>query len=99
MEKFCDFAEKRQILEGDKERIDDILNKNIIVTGYKIEKSKFKKNGNEQYVKIQFKDDEQAAPHVCFTGSTVLIDQLELYKEHIPFETQIKKINRYYTFC
>jgi len=33
MEKFCDFAEKRQVLEGDKERIDDILNKNIIVNG------------------------------------------------------------------
>lgn len=62
MKQFADFADERKHLEGDKARIDDILNKEII-----------------------------------FTGSDVLIEQLEKYRHEIPFKTVIKKINRYYT--
>jgi len=31
-------------------------------------------------------------------GSKVLAEQLEKYKDNIPFYTQIKKIDKYYTF-
>jgi hypothetical protein len=34
---------------------------------------------------------------VVFTGSDVLIGQVEKYADQIPFLTTIKKINRYYT--
>ena len=34
---------------------------------------------------------------VVFTGSDVIIDQMEKYQEEIPFVSTIKKINRYYT--
>jgi len=96
MERFSDFATIKPSLEGDKVKIDSILNEEIIVTNFEIDKSKFNKNGNEKYVRIQFKRNEQT--FVCFTSSNVLMEQLEEYDEHIPFETQIKKIKRYYTF-
>ena len=35
---------------------------------------------------------------VVFTGSDVLIEQMEKYGECVPFSTEIKKIDRYYTF-
>jgi hypothetical protein len=36
--------------------------------------------------------------YIIFTGSIVLIDQLEKYKENLPFYTTVKKIDKYYTF-
>jgi len=99
MERFSDFADVKPQLEGKKIDIDSILNKDIIVTGFRISDSKFKKNGNEKYERIQFKyEAESEECFVFFTGSSVLRQQLEEYNEHIPFETQIKKIKRYYTF-
>ena len=35
--------------------------------------------------------------NILFTGSGVLINQLEKYENEIPFVTEIKKINKYYT--
>jgi len=34
---------------------------------------------------------------VLFTGSDVLIEQMEKYGDQIPFAATIKKIDRYYT--
>jgi len=34
---------------------------------------------------------------VVFTGSDVLIEQMERYGEEIPFVATIKKVDRYYT--
>ena len=36
--------------------------------------------------------------YIVFTGSGVLIDQIEKYKDNLPFYVTIKKIDRYYTF-
>jgi hypothetical protein len=46
---------------------------------------------------------EEASPmdgnrYVLFTGSSVLIEQMEKYKDEVPFLTTIKKVDRYYTF-
>ena len=45
---------------------------------------------------IQFELNNEK--HVLFTGSEVLINMIEKYKNEIPFETTIRKINKYYTF-
>lgn len=94
---FADFADERQLLEGDKVRIDEILNTNIIVTGAEITRSKYDSNESGKCLKLQFQRDTTAAKEIIFTGSDVLIEQLEKYKDEIPFQTTIKKINRYYT--
>ena len=93
--RFSDFAEESKVFDGDKKRIDDILNQEIFVTDFKIRDSK--KRQNTLYVTIQFKIDN--INYIVFTGSGVLlIDQLKKYKDNLPFYAMIKKIDRYYIF-
>lgn len=92
MKRFSDFAEEYKPLEGDKKKIDDILNQELEITGYKVGKSKYKEN---DYLTLQFKVNGDF--NVLFTGSGVLIDQLRKYEDEIPFMATIKKINKYYT--
>lgn len=94
---FKDFAEESRPLDGAKLKIDEILNQQVIVTGYNIRSSKYSKNKSEKCLTMQFKKHADAEPNILFTGSDVLIDQFEKYGEKIPFTTIIKKIDRYYT--
>lgn len=93
--RFTDFAKEETPLDGDKMRIDDILNCEIEIIGHRLRKSKFKKEANGMCLTIQFLTDE--VKRVVFTGSEVLIDQLDKYGDEIPFLTTIKKIDKYYT--
>jgi hypothetical protein len=92
-ERFGDFAEE-EAFDGDKLRLDEILDKEILVNGFKIKDSHQKKD--TKYLTIHF--TLNGKQHITFTGSTVLMDQLEKYKSHLPFLSTIKKINRHYTF-
>jgi hypothetical protein len=92
-ERFSNFAEE-VVFDGEKLRIDEILNKEVLVTGFCIKESHQKKG--TQYLTIHFELDGKK--HVTFTGSMVLMDQLKKYESHIPFYSKIKKINRHYTF-
>lgn len=73
--------------------IDDVLNQEVLILDFKRGQSKFKENA--QYTTVQFEMGGET--HVLFTGSEVISDQLERYKEHLPFVATIRKINRYYT--
>lgn len=92
MKKFSEFS-KEKILDGEKIRLDDVLNQEITVIGYSIKSSKLKEG---KYLTLQIKLNEEK--HVLFTGSLVLIDQIEKYKDQIPFMVTIRKINKYYSF-
>jgi len=92
---FGDFATEEQPLDGDKERIDNILNRLILVTGFRVKNSQYSKNESGKYLTLQFSIENQTK--IIFTGSDVLIGQLERYANEIPFKATIKKINRYYT--
>lgn len=94
MERFHDFAEESGPLDGDKIRIDDVLNKELIVTGYRIKESKYPKSGPKCLMLQVVLDDEK---YVLFTGSVVLLEQMEKYQDHLPFIATIQKIDRYYT--
>lgn len=45
---------------------------------------------------IQFKLD--GVDYIVFTGSRVLMNQCEKYKDEMPFGAKIEKVNKYYTF-
>lgn len=95
--RFCDFAEEPGTLEGSKLRLDDILNHEILIIGHRITKSKFDKNASGKCLTLQFHFSEHPHElHVIFTGSDVLIAQLEKYSGHIPFTTVVRKKNRHY---
>jgi len=96
IKKFSDFAEEDGPLEGDKVKVETILNQEILILGYKVKKSKYKKENSEQCLTVQFEIDEQKK--IFFTGSNVLMDQIEKYAGEIPFLATVKKIDKYYTF-
>lgn len=93
--RFSDFAEEESPMEGDKVRIDSILNQEILITGYKVKKSKYVKKGSDQCLTVQF--ETEGSKKIFFTGSNVLLDQLDKYGHEIPFVATVKKIDRYYT--
>lgn len=94
--RFSDFAEEPELLNGNKLKIEEILNKEILITGFKISDSKFHKSNSLKCLTLQFQVDDEK--HVIFTGSMVLIGQVEKYKDEIPFITTIRKIDKYYSF-
>ena len=93
--KFSDFAQEAGPMDGAKLKIDDVINKEILIVGCKVKESKFSKSNSSDCLTIQFEMDTKR--FVIFTGSSVLMDQMIKYKDQIPFMTTIKKIDRYYT--
>ena len=96
--KFSDFAKDELRLDGKKIRIDDILNKDIIILGYRLSDSHYSKNKSGKYVTVQFEYENDENKNIFFSGSDIIIDELKKYESNIPFETKVVKINRYYTF-
>ena len=91
--KFSDFADEKATLEGEKKKIEEILNTEILVIGYRIGKSKHYKD--RDYLTLQFENG--GTKYVLFTSSGVLIKQAQKYEEKMPFLTTLKKVNSYYT--
>lgn len=92
--KFSDFAKDQLPMPGDKKRLDEILNKKITIVDYKLRRSKHR-DGSE-CLQLQFLLDGEV--FVLFTGSGVLIHQIESVGDKIPFECTISKVDRYYSF-
>lgn len=93
-QKFANFAKDKLPMPGNKKRLDEILNREIIITDFRITQSK-RREGTE-CLQIQFLMDSE--PFVVFTGSAVLSDQIQSTRDHIPFRTTIVKIDKYYSF-
>ena len=91
--KFSDFADEKATLEGEKKKIEEILNTEILVIGFRIGKSKHYKDRN--LLTLQFENGGKK--HIIFTGSGVLIKQAQKYEDKMPFLTTVKKVNSYYT--
>lgn len=88
---------KQQTFEGEKIKIERILNKVIIVDAFKIDESKFKDKGNGKLLTIQIIVDNNK--RVLFTGSINLMDMIqEVPKDKFPFQATIIKENERYEF-
>ena len=77
--RFSQFAREQLPMPGVKKYLNDILNREIFVTDFKITKSK-RKEGTE-CMQFQFKLDNQVC--VAFTGSAVLMDQMQSARENM----------------
>lgn len=91
--KFSDFADEHP-LSGKKIPINDVLNREILVKAFRCGPSSKRADTECLTLCIEFEGTER----VIFTGSTVLMRQAEKYKDHMPFEATIKKIDNFYTF-
>lgn len=99
MHSFKDFGIKPQVkcFEGDKIKIDRILNKQILVEEYKIDESKFKDKGTGKLLTLQIFTDN--SKRVLFTGSSTLIEMIQkVPKDKFPFMTTIVKENERFEF-
>jgi len=96
LNKFSDFAINENIIDGSKTKIENILNKEILVLAYKIKDSKFNKTNSDKCLTMQLELNQEK--YIIFTGSSVLIDQIEKYKDKLPFVSTIIKVDKYFTF-
>lgn len=99
MNQFSTFGIKPQSpgLEGDKVKIDRILNKPITVHAYRIGPSNFPDKGNGKRLDLQITVDN--TKRIVFSGSGVLMEMIErVPKNGFPFQTTIVKENDRYEF-
>ncbi|MEA1957605.1 MAG: hypothetical protein U9N01_04540 [Euryarchaeota archaeon] len=90
---FSDFADAEDTpLSGEKRKIADILDREILIMNFQIKKSKIK-DGN--YATIQFQNG--GTEYVVFTASGRLMKQLEQSKDKMPFFTTIIQEYKYFT--
>jgi len=92
--KFSDFAEEAKPLDGDKIRIEAVLDREVEIIGHAIRGSRYEKNRSGKCLCLQLEMDGRR--YVLFTGSDVLIEQMQKYGGQIPFVATIKKIDRYF---
>lgn len=93
--KFSDFAEAPKVLDGEKVKIDSVLDQEITIIGFRFRKSKY--SGHlPTCLTVQFENDK-GEHRVFFTGSAVLIEQFEQYGERVPFRATLRKIDKFYT--
>ena len=95
MKQFSDFAEEDNPLDGDKIKIERVLNREIKIIGYNIKTSKYKESNSRNCMTLQF--EISGDKRIIFTGSGVLIDQMKKYGDEMPFMATIRKIDKYYT--
>jgi len=95
--RFSDFAKDHVPLDGAKLKIDDILNKEILVTAMRVKPSKYSGTGKGSASCLTLQFNLNGERYVAFTGSGVLADQAQAYQAEIPFFATIKKVDKYYT--
>jgi hypothetical protein len=93
--RFADFAQEEGPLDGEKVKLDSVLNLEVLVTGFKVKKSKYGASNSGNCLTVQF--EQAGARKIFFTGSEVLMRQFEKYGGEVPFLATIKRIDRYYT--
>lgn len=95
--RFADFADEPGALDGSKLKLDDILNQEVLILGYRVRQTKYPGKGSSTCLTLQFRLEDDPEMHVIFTGSGVLAEQMKKYADHVPFSAVIKKVDRYYT--
>lgn len=98
MTRFSDLNIKCEIgtFEGKKVSIDSILNVEILIIDYKIEKSKYAENNPNR---LQLAFERNGDKYITFSGSKVLMDLIsKIPKDKFPIETTIIKHDKRYIF-
>jgi hypothetical protein len=89
---FAEPDEDEEPLDGDKKKIAEIQNKEILVLNFRIQKSKIK-DGN--YAIIQFVLDNKK--YVIFTTARRVMKKLERHKDKMPYLATVIQKYKYYT--
>src|SRR6218665_3713920 len=96
MKKFSDFGIKTDVqrFTGEKIKIERILNRQIIVHDFEINKSKYS-DGDCLFIQLEIDNTRR----VLFTGSRNLLEMIQkIPKSEFPFTTAIIKDEKYFEF-
>ena len=99
MKSFKDFGikPKTNMFIGDKIKISKVLNQDIIIHKYKINKSKFENTNSGKCLQLQI--ELKGEKYVLFTGSKVLAETIQqVPQEELPFQTTITKEGEVFQF-
>jgi len=96
MRRLNEFADDDIALEGEKVKIEDVIDKEIVLYKFRVSHSRYEKEGNPEYLTLQFSFEESGPLKVLFTGSQVMIRQMKKYENQLPFVATIVKVNRYF---
>lgn len=88
---FSDFAKTHPRFDGEKKKIVEILNKEILIIGFRIGESKYR---GKNYLTLQFKLDGEK--YIIFVGSEPLMKQAQEGADEMPYRTTIIQIANYY---
>lgn len=91
---YADFADTKPQLEGEKKGIREIFNIRIIVTGFRMGRSKFK---DRELLTLQFMFKKGSEKYIIFTTSEPLIKEARKSEAKMPYYTTIVQIGKYYT--
>ncbi|TDE53785.1 hypothetical protein [Flavobacterium sp. GT3P67] len=97
MNNFKDFDIKPEITNfvGEKIKINNLLDKEIIVVDFRVLPSNYEGKGDRLDIQIEYRDE----PRVIFTGGKYLRQTIEkVPKDKFPFKTKIKKNGEYLEF-
>jgi hypothetical protein len=101
MNTYSELAIRSKNLEGKKIEIESILDQEIIVRDYRINNSKYGKEGSKR---LDLQIEYQGETRLIFTGSGVLMEDIaKIPVEGFPFRCRIIKVafgarNHYYKF-
>ncbi len=94
MKSYAELVKKQRINEdGEKLPIAEVLDKDIVVTGFDMRPSNMHK---EDYLCLKFEMDGKR--HILFTDSEVLRRECERFRDDMPFSAKIIKKGQYFTF-
>lgn len=97
MKSFSDFKIRVSALTGEKIKIADVMDKEIIVEDFRIEESKYKKENIDKCLTLQFTMEGER--RVLFTSSDILLQQIQKVPEGgFPFRTKITRQGKMYQF-
>ena len=89
---FGEFEGENGPLDGEKKKLSEVLDQEVLILAFRIGKSKFR---DKNYVTIQFENGGDR--YVVFTGSGVLMEQLARHESELPFYSTIIKRYNYYS--
>ena len=95
MNAFSDFH-LDAVLDGRKVSINNVLGKQLIVLGYAERNSRFAKSNDGTYIILQIEIDGERL--VVFTAASIIRDQLNKYRDKLPFKATIVFNGKYYSF-
>lgn len=99
IKRFSDFKieSERKMLSGESIKINDLLDKEIIILDFVIFDSIMDKG--KKCLKIQFKFENNETINSLTTGSSVLMKQIQYKELEFPFIGKIIKEKKYYKFA